>query len=288
MCALQLICNKTDNMKLDELHILHIYSYSKPEGEPCLLKRFVQKVNPLAVSTCMRHIYIFSSPQLEAHKTHFEELERQLTNPRKHQARSEYEHIRGEEAYAWLLYWVIGGYNKKKPFDDPRILGDLRATLRSYEISNKRAWSAAWFHNKEIAIALRMDGKHLVEWVKLLPQELSSEEKSGMLREACYRCTQLRTRGLLPFLTGFDYSSLSSETIMREAIEKQLDFMEKKSQQEHKKFLQRTSGETGFLFAQGMMHIENKLKRIAEIKREFLENKISEERENYLIVNRPY
>lgn len=269
---------------LDELHVLHIYSYSKPKGKPCLLRKFIEEINPLMVSTCMRHIYIFSSSQLEAHEAHLEELKTQLTNPGEHQARSEYDHLRGEDAYAWLLYWVIGGYNKKKLFDDPRILGDLRATLRKYEISHKSAWCTAWSSNKEIVIALRTDGKYLLEWVKHLPPKLKNEEKIEMLREACALCTQLRKQGLLPFLTGFDYSSLTSETRMWEAIEEKLDDMENKLQLECEKIIKRSSGETGFLFEQSLMHIDQKLEKIKKIRKLCSEKKIPHDHEDYLMV----
>lgn len=261
-------------MKLDDLHVLHIYHYSKPKGSRCPLKQFTRNTSPLAVSTCMRHIYIFSESQFKSNQPHLNTLTDKLENPEQYQAKSDYDLFHGEEAYAFLLFWIIGGCNPKNPFNDPRILGDLRNTLFKYEHSKNKNAINAWNENKQIANALRVDGKRLLEWVSNLPPDLSYEDKLSLAKIVCKNCAWLRKTGLLTYVIHVDYSTLINQEEMVAHIKEQLDDMEEKKRQTAKKIHSSYEGGIGFLFDIGLHKINSELKRISEF-RETLEESLT-------------
>ena len=262
-------------MSVKELNLLHIYAFSKPKGERCPLRRFNQVVNPLAISTCMRHIYVYSDAQLEGKEESLNSLIGKLNDPGQHQALNKYDHLKGREAYAFLLYWVVGGLNNKSPFNDLRILGDLRKTLHTIEHSNKKSNINAWFHNKEVANSFRRDSKYLLDWVKNLPSELELDEKKVIVMNACRNCAWAREEGLFDLLTQFDYENFVDDGLMMEHISEQLNWTELKIKQEQEKIHNRL-GDIGFLFSLSNIHLEERLEQVAMWRSKlFPENDIS-------------
>jgi len=166
----------------------------------------------------MRHVYIYTDAQLEGKEERLSNLIGKLKDPGKHQAPSKYEHLKGSEAYALLLYWVVGGLNNKNPFNDLRILGDLRKTLHTIEHSNKKSNITSWLHNKEVSNPLRRDGKHLLIWVKNLPKDLRLDEKKDVVMNACINCAWAREEGLLDLLTQFNYENFVDRSLMMEQL----------------------------------------------------------------------
>jgi len=249
-------------MSTNELNLLHIYAYSKPKGERCPLRTFNQSVNPLAISTCMRHVYIYTDAQLEGKEGILSNLIGKLKDPGKHQAPSKYEHLKGSEAYALLLYWVVGGLNNKNPFHDLRILGDLRKTLHTIEHSKKKSNITSWLHNKEVANSLRRDGKNLLDWVKNLPKDLELDKNKDVVMNACRNCAWAREEGLLDFMTQFDYENFVDSITMKEHISEMLDYIELKVKQEQEK-IHNSLGDIGFLFSLSNVHLEEKLEQVA-------------------------
>lgn len=153
-------------MRFSNLHIVHLYDYQKPEEGQCPLELFVKSVNPVALSTCMRHIYIFTSAQLTGKEQVFDNVITQIQTPQPHKKTAFCEYLQGEQAYQFLLFWSIGGLNKNKLFADERILGDLRKSCTQYEKSNSTKKQKAWKENKTVMLALEMDSKNLLPLTK--------------------------------------------------------------------------------------------------------------------------
>ncbi|WP_367606139.1 hypothetical protein [Legionella sp. W05-934-2] len=254
-------------MIFDDLHVLHIYAYSKLKGQPCPLRQFVNSANTIDVSTCMRHIYIFSNSELKDHSLDFDRLIKRLKTPEKYQAPSQFDHLRGEEAYSFLLYWIIGGFNKKNPFNDPHILGDLRRTLTKYENSQSERGQHAWMTHKALAIAIRTDGKRLLDWILRLPDSVTFEEKQTQAFNVCKRCAQLRSNGFLPFIANLDYGCLTDEKLMREHILERLEYMANRANNDYNKMYQRSGSDLNFLFDLGRISLEEKMLQIQNLKK---------------------
>lgn len=230
-------------MTLKDLHVIHIYAYNSPKERHCPLKTFKNRVLPLTISTCMRHIYLFSSQQMQLGQVFINTLESYVNHPGKHQKRCHYEHLTGANAYAFLLYWSIGGLNQKHRFADQRILGDLRKSLYNYEHSASKNAAFAWKENKGIAIALRRDSKYLNEWNNTLPSGNLSEKKD-LLFHACQRCSWARTNGVLSIINAFNYQEFANDSQMLQHILEKLDILEQKYDREKANIRERLSTPT--------------------------------------------
>lgn len=252
-----------------------MYSYSKPKGKKSLLKTFISAVKPLAVATCMRHLYIFNNEQLQGATKHLTNLQLEFDNPPLHHAKTEYQILDGAEAYTFLLYWLVGGLNKKNPFDDIRILGDLRKILYSVEHGKGSNTQKTWLHNKEVGNALRQDGKRLLKWVQSLPKEMAIDKKEALVMQACTNCTWARQQGLLEFIVKFDYSYLASKELMMQYIDTQLKVISEKANQ----VLERTSrslGSIGFLFSLSRPHLELRIEQAQQYQETLFQDEVDE------------
>lgn len=255
-------------MKFANLHVLHIYQYSKPTGKCCPLAQFTQHVHPLMVSTCMRHIYIFTAEQLQNNEDSLLNLEEHLNNPGLHQIKSQYDFLQGSEAYTFLLYWVLGWLNNKKPFDDVRILGNLRSCLRDIETSNSAHKKSAWQANKLFANCLLKDSKYLQEWIQTLSDNMELPEKDQLVTATCKRCTWAHEQGLLALFNTFNYANFVSEELMMNHIQELIVLYEKKSTTERQKICDRKSS-VQFIISQSIIHIDERLNKIAQCKEKF-------------------
>ncbi|KTD23752.1 Uncharacterised protein [Legionella lansingensis] len=191
-------------MILSSLYVLHVYDYQKREGAQCPIQRLIKEVNPVVLSTCMRHIYVFSEQQVAEKKELLPEIVRTLQTPVLHQKTPHCELLQGNEAYQFLLFWIIAGLNSKKPFADERILADVRKKCRSYESTTSQQKINAWSVNKIVMLALLTDGKHLLNVTKKLDEE-QHKVKERQLRSACENCTWAREKGFMPLLSTIDY-----------------------------------------------------------------------------------
>lgn len=255
-------------MNFAELQVLHIYQYNKASGQHCPLVQFIKEVSPLIVSTCMRHIYIFTAKQLENKEESLTNLLHHLKNPGEHQIKSTYDYLEGKEAYTFLLYWVLGGLNPKKPFNDVRILGSLREALYKAESGNSVSKKATWESNKLFAICLRKDSKNLIEWVQTLPENMTYPEKEQFIKAVCTRCTWAAEEGLLALFGNFDYSNLVSETEMFAHIHKLITIDEQRTTSERNKIRERTSPHQ-FLSLQSIKHIDERLTALRHYKEKY-------------------
>ncbi|KGP64260.1 hypothetical protein EP47_04215 [Legionella norrlandica] len=207
-------------MKLSTLHVIHLYDYQKPEDGKCPVQKLKKTLNPLILSTCMRHLYLFSSEQLNDKELVLKESLEQIRTPYPHQKMPHCDYFQGEEAYEFLLFWVIGGLSPKKPFADERILGDLRKTCNKYESSASPIAKEVWKANKLLMLALLLDSKYLVALTKKL-SHLPIEEKRLRLKEVCKNCVWARTQGFMNMLVSIDYEMfLDREKMLTHLMEK--------------------------------------------------------------------
>lgn len=49
-----------------------------------------------------------------------------------------YDFWEGIEAYSHLLYWMLGGLNTKDPFNDDRLIGQVRTINTDYETTQSQ------------------------------------------------------------------------------------------------------------------------------------------------------
>ncbi|MDI9817846.1 MULTISPECIES: hypothetical protein [unclassified Legionella] len=209
---------------MSKLIILHLYDYQKPEGSSCPVTQFKKTVNPLALSTCMRHIYVFSTKQLP-NEALIPSLMAQLKTSHPHQKLPQVDVCYGKEAYAKLLLWSIGGLNNKKPFNDPRILGDLRQFCFSYSKAPANSQkNQAWNFNKKIMDALLTDSKRLLELANSLQEPL--EIKRRLLQTACERCAWARDENYLAIINSFEYGNFLTQEKMLVHLKVKLDYLQ--------------------------------------------------------------
>ncbi|MGM9453196.1 hypothetical protein ACTAZI_07635 [Legionella bozemanae] len=244
------------------LRLLHLIDYQKPKGEQCPLELFRRRINPIELSTCMRHLYLFSAGQVEMHNDQYDEILLNLKKPRLHQKSPQLENIEGSKVYRFLLFWVIGGLNKKKPFNDERILGDLRRICRNYEHSTSPAKKEAWQQNQAVMQALLTDAKHLLKLTKNI--ELPLKEKKKLLKTACDHCTWVREQGFFEITPYIDYSSFLDKKEMAVHLHGVLEIVRKKLNTELGK-IAADRVPISFLFSKSANHLQNKLWQIDKL-----------------------
>ncbi|MCE0724016.1 MULTISPECIES: hypothetical protein [Legionella] len=241
------------------LRLLHLIEYQKPKGEQCSLELFRRRMNPIELSTCMRHLYLFSSEQIEMHSAQYQEILLNLKKPRLHQKLPQLDILEGSEAYRFLLFWVIGGLNNKKPFDDERILGDLRKICRNYETSISPAKKEAWQQNQAVMHALLADARHLLKLTKNI--ELPLEEKKILLKAVCDHCTWVREQGFFELTPCIDYSSFLDKHEMVVHLHGILEIVRRKVNIELDKIAE-DKAPIFFLFSRSANRLQNKLNQI--------------------------
>ncbi|WP_131794743.1 hypothetical protein [Fluoribacter gormanii] len=244
------------------LRILHVYDYQKPKGEQCPLELFRNTINPIEFSTCMRHLYLFTAEQVGMHDEFYSQILLNLRKPRLHQKLSHADALEGTDAYYFLLFWSIGGLNKKKPFNDERILGDLRKICRSYEVSTSQYKRESWQQNQAVVQALLTDAKYLLKLTKI---EMPLEEKTELLKTVCERCTWVRENGFFEITPSINYASFLDKKEMCGHLYEVLEIARKKLDTELDKIsLDKTS--LHFLFSNSADRLQMKIKQIEQLK----------------------
>ncbi|WP_131782407.1 hypothetical protein [Legionella gresilensis] len=198
-------------MYLNKL-VLHLYNFQKEKGEKSPLDDFIREVNPIVLSTCMRHIYVFDESQLEGRQPILNKLLLSLKNPREYQAKIEYDYLSGIEAYSFLLLWSIGALNKNKPLDDHRVLDSIRKICLEYEKTGSVKKKVTYEINKKFLNHFLLDAKRmhqvLLDKLKVLKEE-SHGENAPIIEKfklASYKCAQVRNSSFLDSLPLFNYS----------------------------------------------------------------------------------
>ncbi|WP_454783898.1 hypothetical protein [Legionella sp. WA2024007413] len=203
----------------------------------------------------MRHLYLFTAEQVELHDEFYNHTLVNLRKPRLYQKMPQPDVLEGIEVYRFLLFWVIGGLNKKKPFNDERILGDLRRISRSYEISQSPYKKESWKQNKAVVQALLTDAKYLLKLTKI---EMPLEKKKELLKTACDHCAWVREKGFFEITPCIDYSSFLDKKEMFVHLFEMLEIMRKKIDTE----LDKISSEKAslhFLFSKSADRLQNKM-----------------------------
>ena len=135
-------------MRLTRL-VLHLYHFTKEKGGNCPLDDFIRDINPIILSTCMRHIYVFDESQVKEHPETLKKLLTYLDTPRQHQSPIKYDYLNnGVAAYSFLLLWSIGALNKDKVLQDDRVLNAIRKTYLQYEQAKAGKKYTAFVKNK--------------------------------------------------------------------------------------------------------------------------------------------
>ncbi|WP_419419210.1 hypothetical protein ACNVED_11790 [Legionella sp. D16C41] len=200
-------------MRLNKL-VLHCYNLQKEKGVRNPLDDFIRDVNPIILSTCMRHIYVFDPSQIEA--SSLEDLLSFLDKPRLHQAKIQYDCLEGIEGYSFLLMWAIGALNKNKFLEDHRVLEALRKTCRDYEGKHSGKKKESYQINKKFLNALLLDANrlHKVLLTDFTIKDKSIQEKlaiSEQFKAACDQCAEMRDKNFLDNLPLFDYRHFFSK-----------------------------------------------------------------------------
>lgn len=256
---------------LDKLTVLHLYNYSKPKGKASSLKRFTQQVNPLVLSTCMRHIYLFPTLDEITKQKALDPLLETLNTPFKGQSLYHYDYLKGKEAYAFLLYWAVGGLNHKNRFNDLRILGDLRKILHAEEQSLRQTSKDAWQDNKETALALRLDAKLLLGGMAAMSNEWDEEEQAYFIKKACQQCAWARDIGLLDLLPNINYNVFFEGVNLIEALGRELTIFKNKCQLEIEQIKARLVP-LSFLFSETRSHIQLKIDKVRSFQSKLTQN----------------
>ncbi|STY29529.1 Uncharacterised protein [Legionella wadsworthii] len=244
------------------LRLLHLYNYQKVKGEQCPLELFKRKINPIELSTCMRHLYLFNESQFEPHAEEFKLTLEQLKTPRLHQKPIEFDALQGAQVYQFLLYWVIGGLNNKKPFDDERILGSVRAICRNYELSLSSIKRETWEQNQPVILALLSDAKHLLKLTKMV--KLPLEEKKALLKKVCERCTWVRDLGFFEITPNIDYRAFIDQEDMMVHLYNILKLARIKTDLEFNK-ISTDEKAMGFVFSSSKDRLREKLQKIEQL-----------------------
>ncbi len=244
------------------LRMLHLIEYQKPKGEHCSLESFRKTIHPIELSTCMRHLYLFTSEQIEMHGEHYNQTLSNFKKPRLHQKSLQFDELEGREVYRFLLFWVIGGLNNKKPFNDEHILGDLRKICKNYETSTSPYKREAWQQNQAVIQALLSDAKYLTLLTKKI--EIPLEEKKALLKTVCDHCTWAREQGFFEITPCIDYSSFLDKKEMVTHLYGVLQIARKKIDIELNKIAENKTP-LGFLFSKSVNHLQNKMNQIDKL-----------------------
>lgn len=197
---------------INKLVVLHLYNYTKPKGEPDPLSQVEKECQVVKVSTCMRTIYILNSDALTSEKQIrvYQAFVAFLNKKDHYSGATTFERLEGQQAYAFLLYWMIGGVNSKRLFDDTRIIGDVRKIWNKMIVSpSPRAISLVATY-KQLFFNLFSDSTQLVKLVKLY-NRFEQPEFAEQLKRACQNCSWARVNGFLRVIAGFNYQYFAED-----------------------------------------------------------------------------
>jgi len=242
---------------LDQLNVLHITQYKKPKGKHCPLKNFNRNVRALPLSTCMRIIFIYSAKYDPDEKYQKELILKLNAFPSEYQNR--YEFQKGIDAYQFLLYWIVGGLNQKRPFNDTRILYQLRKCINKLKRSqgiNKEKWE----EYKSMTGDLLKDGKSILKWLQTLTLEMDQYEKKKQIKDVCSYTAIAREEGLLDIIPGIDYGAFADEKTRNEKIHGQLIKVQTRRQEDCRSIYKKDKSMIRFLFS--VAHVEADFEKI--------------------------
>ncbi|WP_155823573.1 hypothetical protein [Legionella shakespearei] len=210
---------------MNKLVVLHLYNYMKPKGETDPLSQVEKECQVVKVSTCMRTIYILNSDALTSAKQiqAYEALISFLNKKNHYSAAISFERLEGTKAYEFLLYWMIGGVNPKRLFDDSRIIGDVRAIWNKMLVSQSPRARPLVDLYKPLFFSLFTDSTQLAGLVKLYDRG----ELSQQLQRACQNCSWAREKGFLNLVSGFNYQYFAQGTHLHH-MQTSLEVLEKK------------------------------------------------------------
>ncbi len=199
---------------INKLVVLHLYNYAKPRGEQDPLALIEKKCQAIKVSTCMRVIYILNSDalaseeQVNAYKSFTDYLNRDSLYTRS----VFFERLDGAAAYQFLLYWILGGVNPKRQFDDTRILGDVRAIWNKMQRSTSERSQALVSIYNSFFQSLFADSTQLVPLIAIYQSKGMVDELENLLKRACQNCCWARINDFLSCFKRFDYQCFAEGT----------------------------------------------------------------------------
>lgn len=243
--------------------LLHLCEYRKEAGRQDPLKP-LEQLRPLKLSSCMRHVYLF-----EKNEKTLAALKCFLSKREASYFVKSYDILHDDEAYQFLLFWLIGGLNPKQLFSDTRIIGVVRAIWNQvcYEAASQPLKEQLLKHQylkkayEKLMVPLFEDVSFLG---KIIPH-VKEEERDSKLKLACERCGQLREQGILTLIMKkVDPSCFVKEpSLFRAAIITQLYGL---CMAQHKSFTyhqQKESGELkSLLSASSYFNRTHQLKRL--------------------------
>lgn len=188
-------------MNISKMMIFHTTNYLKTYDPGKLLEKFTTKVHPVILSTCMRQIRLFEQGEENIDIRPYKDIAEKPESENKKtilnlstEIKSDY--IKGEEAYSFLIYWTLGALHCSKPFDDDRLLGQLRTIVLEYEYAGSDVKKKVFKKYEKILKDLVIDTTAMHK-VLLDKKHLSEADKEVIFKQACNNCAWARNLGLL-------------------------------------------------------------------------------------------
>ncbi len=251
---------------VNNLVVLHLYNYIKPGEGKDPLQQVEKACQVVKLSTCMRTIYVLNKDALKSEGQQFalQALTAFIDRRDMYSASTKFECLEGVTAYQFLLYWILGGINPKKTFQDERILGEVRNTWAKLCASpSNRAKERVILYNS-LFNDLFTDSGNLR---KLIPMDESFDRDflEPLLKTACERCAWARVNGFLACMINFDYKAFADGSHL-EQFKEYLIILEKRLLPRSKAPL----GEEALQSIEAEKQREGICKRLEEIERLFL------------------
>lgn len=164
-------------LKLSNLVVLHLYNYIKPKGLQDPLKPIETICKSVKLSTCMRHIYVLDADALttEEQKAAYDQLITFISKKDEYSSAITFERFDGQQAYEFLLSWMIAGKNAKKLFDDCRIIGDVRGIWEKMQHSRSLNTQTLVTHYRSFFNVLFADTVQMRKLISIF-RDLNKEE----------------------------------------------------------------------------------------------------------------
>lgn len=200
----------------------------RPKGEKDPLAQVEQVCQVVKLSTCMRTVYVLNKDALKSEEQQkaYQALISFIERRDMYSASTKFESLEGAKAYEFLLYWIIGGINPNKTFQDSRILGDVREIWTKLCVSPSRRAIELVPLYRSLFNDLFSDSTQLR---KLIPIYESLDQNSlvPILKRACVNCSWARIQGFLGCLVNFDYQSFAQGTHLKNLEESLIQIQEK-------------------------------------------------------------
>lgn len=202
---------------INKLVVLHLYNYIKPSGQRDPLTLIENACQGVRISTCMRIVLVLNTDALvtEEQLKAYASLTDFLDKKDNYSAAIFFERLNGVKAYEFLLYWMIGGINPKRTFDDCRIIGDVRS------IWNKITGSTGYKSQILTPVYTGLFNILFADTVQLyklidIYNELNIGDLVNKLQTATKNCAWARLSGFLSCLNNFNYAHFAEGTYLEE------------------------------------------------------------------------